>query len=55
MSVFVDPYVYPGTTVLINLFDARDQNELNKVERIETWAGRRSTHASTPLLHLQAL
>ena len=27
-----DPYCYPGSTVLRNLFDLRDQNELSKVE-----------------------
>ena len=27
-----DPYCYPGSTVLRNLFDLRDQNELSRVE-----------------------
>ncbi len=27
-----DPYVYPGTNVLINLEDIRDQSALNRFE-----------------------
>lgn len=28
----LDPYLYPGTTVLINKFDIRDQKELDEIE-----------------------
>jgi cell filamentation protein len=31
-----DPYVYPGTEVLINMEDIRDADELEQVERIMT-------------------
>ena len=31
-----DTYVYPGTEVLINKFDCRDPNELNKLEALST-------------------
>lgn len=32
----MDPYVYPGTTVLRNLWDIRDAAQLNRSEAIET-------------------
>ena len=31
-----DPYLYPGTTVLINHFNIRDQAKLDSKERRET-------------------
>lgn len=33
-----DPYVYPGTTVLKNKFDERDQERLNQLEADLVWA-----------------
>jgi len=34
----VDKYVYPGTNVLINLFDCHDGLELEKLEALSTGA-----------------
>ena len=34
----VDKYVYPGTSVLINLFDCHDGQELEKLEALSTGA-----------------
>ena len=30
----IDPYVYPGTDVLVNLFDIRDEARLGRIERL---------------------
>jgi cell filamentation protein len=32
-----DPYVYPGTTVLMNKYDERDQVKLNAIEAAVVW------------------
>lgn len=37
---FVDPYTYPGTSVLRNLLDIRDAEELLEAELEVTWARR---------------
>ncbi|GAB3616891.1 hypothetical protein GCM10027416_14480 [Okibacterium endophyticum] len=39
-GTFVDPYLYPGSTVLVNLLDKRTQAELDLVEYRMTFARR---------------
>ncbi|TAE80289.1 MAG: hypothetical protein EAZ74_03645 [Alphaproteobacteria bacterium] len=43
----VDPYVYPGTTVLINKADIRDREQLKQMERIVTQKRREQLRADT--------
>lgn len=57
---FQDPYVYPGTTILRNKYDIRDQEKLSETERRVTWKGRLSLIEKPPsqdygLAHLQAI
>ena len=60
MTSFVDPYVYPNESVLVNLFDEHDPRKFNERERRETWLGRQSlvvnpVKQTFDLLHLQEL
>ena len=32
----IDKYVYPGTNILINKFDCRDEEELRRIEALST-------------------
>lgn len=57
---FRDPYVYPGTTILRNKYDIRDQEKLSEIERRVTWKGRLSLvekplSQDYGLTHLQAI
>lgn len=42
---FVDPYVYPGSSVLRNRLGIHDQAELNGAEYVATWTRRQELHA----------
>jgi len=58
--VGADPYVYPGTSVLRNLLNIRDAQELARVEYELTWARRQELHTSPvrghfDLPHLQEI
>jgi cell filamentation protein len=60
MPDFADPYVYPGTTVLINRFGIRESHRLAHAEYAATWARRRQLAeepiaGSFDLQHLKAI
>lgn len=42
MPLFSDPYLYPGTQILINNFNIKDAKKLAQVERAVSWEGRQS-------------
>lgn len=45
---FVDPYVWPGTSILRNKLDIKDQVKLNRAERAITFEGRRKLDDEKP-------
>ena len=51
----VDKYVYPGTNVLINLFDCHDGLELEKLEALSTGANLATLHGCSYIQFLGAL
>ena len=60
VAEFVDPYTYPGTTVLRNKFGIQDHSELELAEYEASWARRQqiaegAVAGNFDLAHLQAL
>lgn len=60
MPEFIDPYVYPGTSVLRNKFGIRDREELSRAEYAATWIRRqqleeRRAEGRFDLEHLRSL
>ena len=60
MPDFIDPYTYPGSTVLRNRFNIRDHDELGIAETEASWVRRQqiaegAVTGNFDLAHLQAL
>lgn len=55
LTTYGDPYVYSGTDVLINLFNIKDLNTLEKLETELTWRSQNSINYQEPPYSLDTM